>query len=86
LRAQMPELRDGRMNLVNVAFDEDARWLTIARGRVTVACNLASATQSIPRASSAPRRIAMTSDAGIAIGSATIELPPDSVVILVDSA
>jgi len=53
---------------------------------VTVACNLASATQSIPLASSAPRRIAMTSDAGIAIDSAAIELPPDSVVILVDSA
>jgi len=86
LRGQMPELRDGRMDLVNVAFDEDARWLTIARGRVTVACNLASATQSIPLASSAPRRIAMTSDAGIAIDSAAIELPPDSVVILVDSA
>ena len=33
----MPELRDGRMDLVNVAFDEDARWLAVTRGRVTVA-------------------------------------------------
>jgi maltooligosyltrehalose trehalohydrolase len=85
LRAQMPELRDGRMDLVKVEFDEDARWLTVARGRVTVACNLASATQSIPLAATTPRRLAMTSDVGIAIGSATIDLPPDSLAILVDS-
>ena len=79
----MPELRDGRMDLVNVAFDEDARWLTVTRGRVTVACNLASAAQSIPLASSAPRRVAMTSDARITVGHSAIDLAPDSVVILV---
>jgi maltooligosyltrehalose trehalohydrolase len=83
LRSGMPELRDGRMDLLNVAFDEDARWLTVTRGRVTVACNLASAAQSIPLASSAPRRVAMTSDAGITVGHSAIDLAPDSVVILV---
>ena len=83
LRAQMPELRDGRMDLVNVAFDENARWMTISRGRVTIACNLAPAKQSIPLPSNAPRRLAMTSDANIGINnSAAIDMPPDSVAIL----
>jgi len=85
LRAQMPELRDGRMDLVSVAFDEGARWLTVTRGRVMVACNLASGTQSIPLASSSPHRLAMSSDARITVAPSAIELMPDSVAILVQS-
>ncbi len=85
LRSQMPELRDGRMDLLNVAFDEDARWLTVTRGRVTVACNLASSAQSIPLASSAQVTVAMTSDAGVTVGPATVELALDSVALLLKS-
>ena len=82
LRARMPELRDGRMDLIDVSFDENARWLTVTRGRVTVLCNLSAAPQSIPIASSAQHRIAMASDARIAVGTSTVDLPPDSVAIL----
>jgi maltooligosyltrehalose trehalohydrolase len=85
LRAQMPELRDGRMDLVDVAFSEDERWLTITRGRITVASNLASSTQSIPLASDAPRDVAMASEAPLTMRPSAIDLPPDSVVILVAS-
>jgi maltooligosyltrehalose trehalohydrolase len=85
LRAQMPELRDGRMDLVNVAFSEDERWLTVTRGRITAACNLASSTQSIPLASDATRDVAMASDPRLTMRSSAIDLPPDSVVILVAS-
>jgi maltooligosyltrehalose trehalohydrolase len=85
LRAQMPELRDGRLDLIDVAFDESARWMTIARQRVTVVCNLASVERSVPLPSSGPHRLAMTSDARVAPGPATIDLPPDSVAILVRS-
>jgi len=85
LRARMPELRDGRMDLIDVAFDEDARWLTVTRGTVTVVCNLAAAAQSIPLATSVPRSIAMTSDAAVAFDRSTIELAPDSVAILIRS-
>jgi maltooligosyltrehalose trehalohydrolase len=79
----MPELRDGRMDLVNVDFDEHARWLTVTRGRVTIACNLASEAQSIPLASSAPCRIAMTSEASTTVGISAIDLASDSVAILI---
>jgi maltooligosyltrehalose trehalohydrolase len=82
LRAQMPELRDGRMDLLNVAFDEDSRWITITRGRVTVVCNLAPVAQSIPLAADTPRTLAMASDAGITVGSGAIDLPPNSVAIM----
>src|ERR1700680_942481 len=84
-REHMPELRDGRMDLVNVAFDEDARWLAVTRGRVTVACNLASAAQSIPLASITARRVAVTSDARVTVSPSAIDLAPDSVAILVQS-
>jgi maltooligosyltrehalose trehalohydrolase len=83
LRAQMPELRDGRMDLMDVHFDESARWLTVARGRVTVACNLSPARQSVPIGGSHEQRIAMASDEGVAIASSAADLPPDSVAILV---
>jgi maltooligosyltrehalose trehalohydrolase len=82
LRAQMPELRDGRMDLVEVSFDEAARWLTMTRGRITVACNLALAPQSIPVVSSSQCCLALASDARIALATNALDLPPDSVAIL----
>ena len=85
LRARTPELRDGRMDLASVAFNEDARWLTVTRGRVTVACNLAPARQSVPLASNLPHSVAMTSDARVTVGPSSIDLTPDSVAILVRS-
>jgi maltooligosyltrehalose trehalohydrolase len=83
LRSQMTELRDGRMDLLKVAFDEDALWLTVTRERIMVACNLAASAQPIPLALSPPLTIAMTSDAYATVGPATINLAPDSVAILV---
>ena len=89
LRARMPELRDGRMDLVRVDFDESARWLTMRRGRVTVAINLAADAQIVPIGSSTPKLIAMASDmtsaVGIRLESPAIDLAPDSVAVLVDS-
>jgi maltooligosyltrehalose trehalohydrolase len=83
LRARMPELRDGRMDLIDTAFDEDARWLKVTRERVTIACNLSAAAQSIPIASGVPHRLAMASDTRIALEGYSVDLPPDSVVILI---
>ena len=38
LRRSRPELTDGRRDRVQVAYDEDARWLVVQRGRLVVAC------------------------------------------------
>jgi maltooligosyltrehalose trehalohydrolase len=83
LRARYPELCDGRMDLVGVSFDETARWLKLKRGRVTVACNLSAAEQSLTIESGTSCRIAMASDARIAVRESRVDLPPDSVAILV---
>jgi maltooligosyltrehalose trehalohydrolase len=83
LRARYPELCDGRMDLVGVSFDETAPWLKLTRGRVTVACNLSAAEQSLTIESGASCRIAMASDPRIAVRESRVDLPPDSVAILV---
>ena len=82
LRARIPELRDGRMDLVDIGFDEAARWLRVTRGRVTVVCNLSAAPQSIPLATDAQYRIAMASDAHAVVSGSHMELPSDAVAIL----
>lgn len=82
LRARMPELRDGRMEMVDIVFDEDARWLRVTRERVTIACNLSAAPQAIPIAADSQNRIAMASDAGVAISGSHVDLPSDAVAIL----
>jgi len=82
LRAATPELRDGRLDLVKVHFDEAARWLTITRGAITLACNLADRTQPVALGDRLPRRIVMASDPRITLSDATVDLPPDTVAIL----
>ena len=85
LRARMPELRDGRMDLVSVAFDEHARWMSVSRGRVMVVCNLAPVAQSVPLTCSGTPTIAIASDAAVTVGPAAVGLPPDSVAVLTQS-
>ncbi|HLH44981.1 MAG TPA: malto-oligosyltrehalose trehalohydrolase [Bryobacteraceae bacterium] len=43
LRKSAPELTDGRLDRVRVEFCEDAKKLTLCRGRVAVACNFSGA-------------------------------------------
>jgi maltooligosyltrehalose trehalohydrolase len=49
LRAQTPELLDGRRDLVNVHFDEAARWLVVQRGPVTLQVNFGQEPVQLPR-------------------------------------
>jgi maltooligosyltrehalose trehalohydrolase len=48
LRAAEPDLHDTNLREVEVAYDEDARWVVIDRGRFRVAANLGSAEQPVP--------------------------------------
>jgi maltooligosyltrehalose trehalohydrolase len=48
LRRRVPPLRTGRLDEVRVRWDDDARWLVVARGEWRVACNLADAGQRVP--------------------------------------
>ncbi|HEY7873978.1 MAG TPA: malto-oligosyltrehalose trehalohydrolase [Actinomycetota bacterium] len=48
LRASTPALTDGRMDLVRTRYDEDARWLVVERGEITIAANGSSSPARIP--------------------------------------
>ena len=82
LRRTLPDLSDGRLDRVDVRYDEAARWLTVRRGAVCIACNLASSTQAVPLPAQTGRRLLLASASGIEPEDSCIELPPDSVAIL----
>jgi maltooligosyltrehalose trehalohydrolase len=79
LRRTEPALDDGRLELVQVQFDEPARWLTLTRGPFTIACNFHTAAQSVPIP---PARQILLASAPPALSNAAITLPPQSVAIL----
>jgi maltooligosyltrehalose trehalohydrolase len=81
LRRAEPALTDERLELVRTQCDENARWLTLERGTLTVACNLAAAPQRL-RLRAGKHRALMISEGGIAVGDGFVELPPDSVAIV----
>jgi maltooligosyltrehalose trehalohydrolase len=82
LRRQIPTLADGRIDQVHVRFDEAARWLTVERGPMIVACNLASRGQRVPIRREQSSEVLLTSDPMIEVKASGVALPPDSVVVL----
>jgi maltooligosyltrehalose trehalohydrolase len=84
LRRRESALTDGRLQNVDVAFDEEARWLVVERGEITLACNLAGHRQLVPVDSCRPKSLRLASEPQIAVQEAGVELPPDSVVVLGD--
>ena len=96
LRRANPELGNGRLDAIDVAFDEDARWLRMRRGSIVVAVNLADEPRRLtlrmsalvqgadpadqPTAESNAR--ILLSSADVLLDNGAIELPPRSVAIL----
>jgi maltooligosyltrehalose trehalohydrolase len=76
LRRSTPALKDGRMDRVQVQFDEREQWLLMRRGPIVVACNLATT----------PRRFPIHAETLLASDpeSSIRELAPDSVVVASD--
>jgi maltooligosyltrehalose trehalohydrolase len=48
LRHDEPELSDPRLDQVEVAYDEDAQWFVLHRGRLRVVVNFADGSQQVP--------------------------------------
>ncbi len=80
LRRTNSVLTDGRLELVHVKCDEDAKWLTMRRGNVEVIYNLNSDSCAIPI--SHPAKEVLCSEEGWKLRPGLIELPADSVAIL----
>jgi len=81
LRRSEPSLNYGRLELVNVQFDEDARWLTLERGPIIIACNFQSSPQTVPL-QSGKRALILSSESDVALSDAGARLPGESVVVL----
>lgn len=81
LRHQISDLFDDRLHRTAVDFDEDARWLVMTRGSVTVACNFSETEQRVS-ADLEGRSLVLASDPGIELHGEQISLPGHSVAIL----
>jgi maltooligosyltrehalose trehalohydrolase len=85
LRRKHTVLTDGRMENVEVRFDDEARWLSMRRGEIQVVCNLAADTQAVA-IESAGATLALASDEAVQIEGNSVKLPPDSVGIVVQQS
>jgi maltooligosyltrehalose trehalohydrolase len=82
LRREIPALRDAQLERTHVR-QNDAGWLVLERGEVTIACNFAGATARIPRRAAAPSRPLAASTEGASVNTDAIVLPPESVLVFV---
>ena len=80
LRRSTPALTDGRLDRVQVSFDERAQWFVVRRGGIEVACNLSTDRQAVP-ISFKPEDVVASEDS-YQLRPGLIELPADSVAIL----
>ena len=78
LRRSEASLRDGRLDAVEVDFDEAGRWLVMRRGTLSVCCNFGRAAVEVEAEGS----ILLASAAGTRRQVGRLELPPESVVVL----
>ncbi len=82
LRRSFPALTDGRLDAVRTRFNEQDQWLTVQRGRVTIACSFADQRRLVPFFGAGTARIMLTSNAQIAPCPEGLEMAPESVAIL----
>jgi maltooligosyltrehalose trehalohydrolase len=81
LRRTTSALTDGRMDLVDTEFDEEARWLRVERGPMTILSNFADAARTLPLDRNRPTNVMLTSKE-VVLQEHQITLPADSVAIL----
>jgi maltooligosyltrehalose trehalohydrolase len=81
LRRTRPELTDGRLDLVEVSYDEDARWIVVRRGAVAVVCNLAADRQAVP-VPGTPVSVLVASETGFVYGPGQVETAGESAVVV----
>jgi maltooligosyltrehalose trehalohydrolase len=80
LRRAAPALADGDLAAVQVAYDEDERWLVVRRGDLVVVVNLAEAEQRVP-VGEPVLDVLLSSREGFAFDPSGVTLAGESVVI-----
>jgi maltooligosyltrehalose trehalohydrolase len=81
LRRARPELSDPRLELVEVAYDEGARWLVVHRGPLRVAVNLGAERQEVPL-DGGPMSVLLSSVPGFVYRDGVVELEPSSAAVV----
>ena len=81
LRRRRPELTDPRLDAVEVAYDEEARWLVVARGGLRVAVNLGAERQALPL-DGPPLSVLLSSAPGFVYRDGRIELDPETLAVV----
>jgi maltooligosyltrehalose trehalohydrolase len=84
LRKSTPALNDSAPGKTAVKFSEDERWLAVQRGNVEILCNLGAAPQKFTLAEQA--RIALSSCNELWRGETFVELPPNTLAIVMKPA
>ncbi len=83
LRRDLPQLTDGRLDLVCTESSEEDAWLSIERGLVTIVANLGDQTRTIPLREARPTTILLASNPhGVETGQDEVTLPAHSIAIL----
>ncbi|HUA83835.1 MAG TPA: malto-oligosyltrehalose trehalohydrolase [Bryobacteraceae bacterium] len=80
LRREFPELSDGRLDRVLVQFDEREQWMTVRRGTIGIVFNVSKSARRVPLRFAG--EVLLSSSIEVKRDSGSVELPPDSVVIL----
>jgi maltooligosyltrehalose trehalohydrolase len=79
LRRDTPALRDGAYSACRVEYDEDARWITVHRADVIVACNLAQEPRDVTLGG--PGTVLAASVHAAEVRSGSCRLPGGAVLI-----
>jgi maltooligosyltrehalose trehalohydrolase len=85
LRRKNSDLSDGRLEHVEVSFDEKAQWIVMKRRTAAVACNLAAGMQHVPLQLGVAE-VLLASNREARLTDDGIDLPSESVAVLVATA
>ena len=85
LRRNIPDLSDGRLEHVEVSFDEKAQWIVMKRRTAAVACNLAAGRQHV-LLQLGVAEVLLASDREVRLTDNGIDLPSESVAVLIATA
>jgi maltooligosyltrehalose trehalohydrolase len=81
LRRTEPELTDPRLGRVHADYDEDRRWLMVARGRLRIAANLGPATAVLPLGEPGTGLLAASRD-GVTVEADVVTMPGTSFAVV----
>ncbi|MCC6493607.1 MAG: malto-oligosyltrehalose trehalohydrolase [Pirellulales bacterium] len=82
VRRSMPALTTGRLDLIDVRYDEAEQWLLVEREGVTIACNFADEERQISLRAQRPYKVLLASKAPPQVSGESIVLAPESVAVL----